>query len=119
MLVLAMQFDQPKRQLSECGRRRERSVHEGPAAPLARDVAAHHDVATAVLEERLDRCLLLARPDQVARSAAAEQQPGGPVARRRALMVVRKRVPGAFERREVRLLNVRQYRRRYLRSEVP
>jgi len=54
MLVLAVQFDQPRRQIAKGRSRGQRAVDEGAAPALARDLPADDQLAVGVLEDRLD-----------------------------------------------------------------
>jgi hypothetical protein len=78
MLVLPVQFDQLGGQLLECTSGRQFAVDVGAAAPLTRDFTSDQPLRPArALEDRLDGRQLLARPDQVAGGAAAQQQADG------------------------------------------
>ncbi len=74
MLVLAVQFDQACRQLAQCRRRRERAIHEGPAAALRRNLAAHEKLLSRAFEDGFDRRGFLTRTDELGRRPTAEQK---------------------------------------------
>src|SRR5207249_3696981 len=77
MLVLAVQLDEPGGQILERSSRRERSVDEGAAASLCGDFAANEHLLVPALEDGFDRCGIFTGPDEVARRAAAQEQPHG------------------------------------------
>ena len=74
MLVLAVQFDQACRQLAQRRRGRERAVHEGPAAALRRNLAAHEELLSCAFEDGFDRRGFLTGPDELSRRPTAQQK---------------------------------------------
>ena len=76
VLVLAVKVDEAGGQVAQRGGRREGAVDERAAAALRGDLAADEQFVARrlVLEDRLERGAVLARPDEVGRGAAAEEQ---------------------------------------------
>ena len=77
VLVLAVQLDQPVRQVLERAGGGQRAVDERAAAPLRRDLAANEQFLAAAFETGLDRRRVLAGAHEIARRASAEQQADG------------------------------------------
>jgi hypothetical protein len=74
VLVLSVQLDESVREFAQRSRRRERIVHEGPAATLCRDLAADDHLAAVDLEDGLNAGGIGARAHQVARRPPAEKE---------------------------------------------
>ncbi len=76
MLVLSVQVDQPPNRLAKRAGRHERSVDEGAAASLRRDLAAHDRFGpVGPLEDRLDGRGVFAGPHEIGRCPTTDQQP--------------------------------------------
>ena len=75
MFVLAVQLDQPIRQILERRGGGQRAVDEGAAAALRGDLAAHDQLAAVFgFEDRFDGGDVFAGANQILRGASAEQQ---------------------------------------------
>src|SRR5207253_7192577 len=74
MFVLSVQLDEPRRQLLQGARRRERAVDERTASTLRRDLAADQQFFSAAVEDGFDGGDVLVGPDKVARRAPAQEQ---------------------------------------------
>jgi hypothetical protein len=74
MFVLPVKLDQPRRQLLQRARGRQRAVNECAAAALSGDVAPDEQLLARGVEDGFNRCRVFAGPDQVAGRPAAEQQ---------------------------------------------
>jgi hypothetical protein len=74
MFVLAMELDEPARELLESTGSGERAVDERTAAPLHRDLSSDEQLLAATFEDRFDRRGVFARPYEVAGRAPAQQQ---------------------------------------------
>ncbi len=77
VLVLAVQLDEPRRQILQGACRCHYSVDERPAPALSGNLAAHQKFVAAVLENRFDRRRILAGAYKVARRPAAKEESDG------------------------------------------
>lgn len=77
MFVLAVQLDQPTRQVTEGRRGGEGAVDERATPTLRRDLAPNQHVFPIAFEDRFDRRDVFSGADQIARRAAPEQQADG------------------------------------------
>ena len=78
MLVLAMQLDQPVRQIFERRGGRERAVDEGAASALRGDLASDDQLAAVLgFEDGFDGGEVFAGTNEVPSGATAEQQADG------------------------------------------
>src|SRR5437867_10268459 len=82
MFALSVKLDEVRGQVSQRTSCRKVAIDEGPTAPLRGNFAPDNDFTDfrdfgAAFENRLDARGWLAGPDEVARRAAAKQQPDG------------------------------------------